>query len=317
MSKDLNEKFFEEVATAMDKNDKEALDILMGDVEEEEEAPKQEVAAEEDVVAKEGESKAGADAPANDEVKDDEQLSPEESIVKLKKELEEARTTQHRLSSDAGRVPGLQRKLAELDKKLQLMAERSANGTADGDLDDASLDDAFDNEHFKLIDETDPVLAKALRSTLQKAIGKSRKESYDAVREVTNTFREEGEQEHLWNELNILKGEIPDVETVFASKEWTTFKDTLTPRQRALAESDSAEDVLSIMPRFDKYAGRDQVNKEVDKVTEDRERKLKVKTPGSSTPNQSRPNNNNDDPETLFNTLYAEALKDMRLPGRR
>lgn len=315
MAKDPNEKFFDEVASAMAKNDTEALDILMGDVEEEkpEEKEEQEVTAkEEDNSEVETDTKADKEMSAED--KTEQELTPEETIAKLTKELEESRKAQHKQKSDAGRVPGLQRKLTELDKKLQLLAEKSADNT-DG-TDGASIDDAFDNEHFRLIDETDPVLAKALRSTLQKAIGANRKESYEAVREVTNTFREEGEQEHIWEQFNILKGEVPDAAEIFQSKEWTAFKDTLTPRQRSLAESDYAEDVLSIMPRFDKFAGRNVNTEEVTKVTEDRERKLRVKTPGSSAPNQIR-RPDGDDPETLFNTLYAAAVKDMRRPGQR
>ena len=314
MTKEVDEKFFDEVSRAIEKQDTEALNTLMGPVDDEEikKEPNQEVTAEED----EAEVTETDDSPDNKESSDEpnsreedveEDNADSEEVAKLKKELEEARTAQHRLKSDAGRVPGLQRKLAELDKRLQEMAEKSAKTTDEDGDSDASLQDAFKNEHFELIKETDPTLAAALQAILGDAFRASKKESVQAAREVTNTFREVEEEEALRTEWDKLVEVAPEAPEIFKSPEWSQYKNTLTPAQRALAESGFADDVLVAIERYNRFIGKEETVKQTAHVTEERERKLKTKTPGSHSVSPAK--READDPNALFHSIYEELRK--------
>jgi hypothetical protein len=302
MTKDVNEQFFEEVSAAMEKNDRESMQTLMGAVEEEEvKEPNQEVAAEEIDVETDG----TIDEPVDKTRTEEESEEDEDETTKLKRELEEARTAQHRLKSDAGRVPGLQRKLAELDKKLQTMAEHSAKPDSDAEG-DASLADAFDNEHFALIRETDPTLAAALQATFNRMVTSTKKQSVEAAREVTNTFREVEEQEDRYREFDKLVSVVPEAPEIFKSPEWTQYKDTLTPNQRQLAESGYAEDVVLAIERFNIYTGK-VPSKQAANVSEERARKLTAKVPGSSAASPAQ--RQETDPEAYFKKIFEEQRK--------
>lgn len=305
--KETDEKFFEEVARALEKNDAEALDILMEKEEPEVVEPKQEVAEPESTEPEVKEDEVPAEPRAEEDLETEE---PEDEVATLKKQLEEARTAQHKLQSDAGRVPGLQRKLAELDKKLQTMAERSADKNDAGDVTElASIKDALNNEHFQLIKESDPTLAAALEAALTGLVRANKKESVEVVREVTSAFREDEEEEALRSEWNKLVEEAPDAPQIFQSKEWKQYKFGLTPEQRAIAESAYAEDVLIALGDFNsKFRKAAPQETKPSPVSEERERKLKTKTPGSGAP-AAPAAKRVDDEESLFKQAYEEVLK--------
>jgi hypothetical protein len=295
-----NDKLFKEISRAMETNDTEAMDALMAK-EEEVKEPIQEVAAEEVVVEEVVEEEEPAvEARPNTDIPED-----EDETTRLKRELEEARTAQHRLKSDAGRVPGLQRKLAELDKKLQQMAEHSAKPDSDAEG-DASIADAFDNEHFALIRETDPTLAAALQETFNRMVTSTKKQSVEAVREVTNTFREVEEQEDMQREFQKLVSVVPEAPEIFGSPEWTQYKENLTPNQRQLAESAYAEDVILAIERFNIFTGKVPSKQAVD-VSEERARKLTAKVPGSSAASPAQ--RQETDPEAYFKKIFEETRK--------
>jgi hypothetical protein len=296
-----NDKLFKDISRAMETNDTVAMDALMAKEEEEVKEPIQEVAAEEvkeEVVVEE-------EAPTEEVREEAEDHGDEDETTKLRRELEEARTAQHRLKSDAGRVPGLQRKLAELDKKLQTMAENSAKPDSDAEG-DASLADAFDNEHFALIRETDPTLAAALQATFNRMVTSTKKQSVEAAREVTNTFREVEEQEDMQREFNKLVSAVPEAPEIFRSAEWTQYKETLTPNQRQLAESGYAEDVVLAIERFNLYTGK-VPSKQAADVSEERARKLTAKVPGSSAASPAQ--RQETDPEAYFKKVFEEHRK--------
>lgn len=306
MPKDVEQQFYDEVSKAIHAQDTDTLSTLIEFEAEKKtvEDPNLEDPAK-DQEQEDLEKPTETEEPDTTSRSDDEVESEDEddnSVESLKRQLEEARNVQHRLKSDAGRVPGLQRKLAELDKKLQEMAERSAATNENGD--DASKD-AFDNEHLAIIRETDPTLAAAIEKSISAALVAANKRSVEAARVVTDTFRQEEEEAALKQEWDILVQEAPDAPEIFRSQEWDEWKQTITPSMRMLAESSVAEDVLIAIDRFNKTMGRTQVV-QPSPVQEARERKLKTRTPGSEGP--SSPSNTTLDPEAYFNKMYKDLL---------
>jgi hypothetical protein len=306
MTKDVEQQFYDEVSKAIHAQDSGTLSTLIEFDETKKETetdPKQE-----DPVADQGQE--GLEKPVETSEPSDEPRSTdsaesdndEDTVESLKRQLEEARNVDHRLKSDAGRVPGLQRKLAELDKKLQEMAEKSAATNENGD--DAS-GDAIDNEHLAIIRETDPTLAAAIEKSISSALKSAKRSSVDAARVVTETFRQEEEEASLRHEWNVLVQEAPEAPEIFRSKEWDEWKQNITPSMRLLAESAVADDVLIAIDRFNKATGRHQVVTS-SPVQEARDRKLKTRTPGSEGP--SSPSGNFTDPEAYFNKLYKDLL---------
>lgn len=307
MPKDVEQQFYDEVSKAIHAQDSDTLNTLIefeaGDKETKTEPTQEDSATDQD--------QEGSETPAGNEEPSDEPRSDttaesddaEETVESLKRQLEEARNIDHRLKSDAGRVPGLQRKLAELDKKLQEMAERSAATNENGD--DASRD-AIDNEHLAIIRETDPTLAAAIEKSISAALAQARKSSVDAARVVTETFRQDEEEASLRHEWDLLVREAPEAPEIFRSPEWDEWKQTVTPQMRQLAESAVAEDVLIAIERFNKATGRAQVV-QPSPVQEARERKLKTRTPGSEGP--SSPSSGFTDPEAYFNKMYKDLLR--------
>ena len=306
MTKDVEQQFYDEVSKAIQDQDSKTLSTLIEfeeDKKETETSPTQEDLAldqdQEDLEkptttdGPDDESRADGDVESDDEG---------ETVESLKRQLEEARNVDHRLKSDAGRVPGLQRKLAELDKKLQEMAERSATINENGD--DAS-NDAFDNEHLAIIRETDPTLAAAIQKSISAAMKSAQRSSVDAARVVTETFRQEEEEASLRYEWDVLVQEAPEAPEIFRSPEWDMWKQTISPSMRQMAESAMAEDVLIAIERFNKATGRGQVVAP-SPVQEARDRKLRTRTPGSEGP--SSPSGNFTDPEAYFNKLYKDLL---------
>lgn len=307
MAKDIEQQFYDEVSKAIHAQDSDTLNTLIEFEDKEKKPdtdPNLEVPAP-DQDKEDLEQPTVTDEPDTESRTDetDEGDDKEETVDDLKKQLEEARNVEHRLKSDAGRVPGLQRKLAELDKKLQEMAERSAATNENGD--DAS-GDAFDNEHLALIRETDPTLAAAIEKSISAALKAARASSVEAARAVTSTFRQEEEEVALRNEWNILVKEAPDAPEIFRSPEWEEWKQYISPSMRQLAESAIAEDVLIAIDRFNKATGREQVV-QPSPVQEARERKLKTRTPGSEGP--SSPSSGFTDPEAYFNKMYKDLLR--------
>lgn len=306
MTKDVEQQFYDEVAKAIHTQDSDTLNTLI-EFDENKKAPETDP-KQEDPVEDQGqeglEKPVETDEPSDEPRSDDsaESDNGEETVESLKRQLEEARNVDHRLKSDAGRVPGLQRKLAELDKKLQEMAEKSAATNENGD--DAS-GDAIDNEHLAIIRETDPTLAAAIEKSIAAALKSAKRSSVDAARVVTETFRQEEEEANLRHEWNVLVQEAPDAPEIFRSKEWDEWKQTISPSMRLLAESATADDVLIAIDRFNKATGRNQAVTP-SPVQEARERKLKTRTPGSEGP--SSPSSGFTDPEAYFNKLYKDLL---------
>jgi hypothetical protein len=303
MTKTPEEKLFDAINKAVSENDTDAVDALLAPIEDlgnadpiKEEAPEPENKTDEAKIE---------DEPAttrSDYNGSEVEGTETDEAAELRRQLEESKQAQHRLKSDAGRVPGLQRKLAELDKRLKEMAERSADPN---DV-DASYEDALNNEHLSIVRETDPILAKAIEASIKQALTVARKHSTETAREVTTAFVEDHDHEALRQQWDILVEQVPDAADIFKSGAWERWKDKQDPETRAKAESPLANEVLEAINLFNGPAQGTQATAS-SQLAEGRADRLRRVTPNTaSTPSRVKAPSSE---EELFKQMYAEALK--------
>lgn len=177
-----------------------------------------------------------------------------DEVTRLKSEIADLKQQSHRYQSDAGRVPFLQRRLAELEKQARAPARTTTNVPAKTsftaeDYKNVELDPDTQKEIDDL-KEVDPVLAKVVERSTKTAIltAQSRMESVFSERERE---QQEYEDQRFYQEQKAeLSRTIPNHEEVFRSREWQEWKAGLTPGQRALAESGYASEVVQAIYAF-------------------------------------------------------------------
>lgn len=167
------------------------------------------------------------------------------AIAALEQKLEAATQQLHRYKSDAGRVPALQKRMAELEKRLKPTS-------------DASQTDALSDEEKRVLDDlrnNDPVLAEhvekltknvasrtdSLRQQLEERLRTADQEEYEQII---------GELERIeYGRLQEMLPQVP-LNQVFTSNEWKSWKRTLRPSELAYAESSDADQVYAAIQWF-------------------------------------------------------------------
>jgi ribosomal protein L10 len=324
-------KLFNEVSNSLRGNDTIKLDELMSaeKVEVEEPAPTDESLPDEPEdntpVEKEEEDKEGGpqdDKPA-DEPGDDDGVpaKKEESdeVSKLREQLAKLEKDNHSLRSQAGRVPHVQRRLQELDKKLDELTKKQP--TPSSQLSDKILD------KLKGIKETDPELADSIAAAIAEATSAVATESHNVAADTLKTLREAEAASAYESEMDRLLGMYPNAKEIFASSHWKEWKSSATNVWKQLASSDNADDVAEA---FEKYAKDMQTkfpelanvskeepvvkqppakNEEAEKIEEERARKkaTSVKVGSPTAPAKvSMP----DDPDALFKKFSEQIRKE-------
>ena len=168
----------------------------------------------------------------------------------------------HRLRSDAGRVPYLQRRMQELERELRASKARDSQSTATADA--VSTEGVEIPAHLKKkydqIRETDPDLADTLEETAKLQIAFARQQGAVAVEQSLQAQQEEEDRKFFMEQKSKLLSMIPDAERVFAMPEWKQWKESLTPGRRALASSAYADEMAQAIYAFaaDYQAARGQ-----------------------------------------------------------
>lgn len=311
---------FLEISKAIREDDFDTLDRL---VTPEEEEVKTEAVVEETITeeTKDGEEKKEEVAVV---VEEEVVLDDAGTIAKLREELEQQRTLNHKLKSDAGRVPSLQRKLAEVDNKLREMAAKPNPSAATTREDKRVL-----SEKLAQIREHDPLLADAMMELVEESANKLRQEIEPKVAATEKAVYSRELEETLETEMAKLEAVVPNAKEVFVSPAWKEWKADLPETWRALAESSYAEDVVVAMQRYakDMYERHPELlpkqdqkpvttttapNEEAQKVQQQRQQKLATKTPGTSS--VSAKDTPNLDEDALFAEVYKqEAAKFKRV----
>ncbi len=305
--------YFTEISRALRDGDEAALDKLTQDNEPvvvEEVVPVvEEEVVEEAVVTEPETTESVSDNTVVQEVVEDD---PVATIAELREKLKAQETLNHKLKSDAGRVPMLQRKLAEVDNKLREMATQPSTNAAATREDKRVL-----SEKLAQIKEHDPLLADAMSELVNEAISNLRQEIEPKVNAATKVFEDKELEIVLDQEMGKLTQVVPNAIEVFQSDSWKEWKNDLPNSWRSLAESLYAEDVLVAMQRYakDVYARHPELTPqqtqqtspasgEALKVQESRKAKLTTSTPG--TQSVSAKDIKTLDEEALFAEIYKK-----------
>ena len=169
----------------------------------------------------------------------------EDEVAQLKAEL-------HRLRSDAGRVPFLQRRTAELERNLAEVQRRAAVKPQSESGDNTKTVELPKHLRDKVdkMREIDPDNADLIEAVYASAVAKAREDTDVQFRQV-DAVRKQSEEENFVNEqYSQLVGAIPSAPTIFQSPEWATWKSRLTPAFRAMAESAYASEVGQAINAF-------------------------------------------------------------------
>lgn len=253
------QKIFEETSKALRENDSAKLSSLLSEEAVPETAPTEEepapVVSEEpeiketpaDIKDKEEEQVPPTKAEQTEETKPTEDATEQPELKKLMAELERLSKENHSLRSQAGRVPHIQRRLKELDTKLE---EIEKNRTSPSSQPSAKIKPKVD-ALLKGVKETDPELADAIVQAIVEATDGVAEVSDAKHAENIRMLRKRELEEYQEVEVARLLDMYPNAREVFVDPHWAKWKERQTDRVRQLAESDNADDVSWA---FTKYA---------------------------------------------------------------
>lgn len=203
------------------------------------ETPVPEAAKEEDTPAIESKPE---DTPAA-EVKTEE----DPTLVELRAQLEKLSKENHALKSQAGRVPHVQRRLKELDQKLEELAQKAASPS---NHPSATIQPKV-LEKLKGIRETDPELADALAAAFAEANTGLADDAINREKQTLTLLREQEVKAYQAAQVELLLEMVPNAAEVVASPSWVEWKKQQSEDILRLANSDHAE---SVAIAFERYA---------------------------------------------------------------
>lgn len=237
-----------ELRGIMDVNDDEQ-EVTSSEEEEVEEVspdedqPTEESAEEDEQEEEEEPSEEAPKEPAEDE---DEETAEEDPLSELKAQLEALRKENHSLKSQAGRVPHVQRRLKEIDKKLE---ELSTRRSSPSESPSAKIKPKV-KERLESIRKSDPELADVIESAISDATDGLSEELYSREAESLTLQREQELLEFREEQAQQLLVKHPNAPEVFNSPAWAEWKKEQSPGIRALAESEYASEVSDAFQRY-------------------------------------------------------------------
>lgn len=261
LSQEEASKLFASVSKAMQSDDSTKLSELLTQetpIEEqpiEEEAPVEtpELEEETEEVDTSEDDKEEEDKSSDEDDKDKKSDDPLEA---LRNEIAELRKAQQSASSQLGRVPSIQRRLSEYDKKLAELSKATSSQTSEKAKPEIEA-------ALKDLEDTDPALASTLKTILGKALGSVDEEAH--AREIANlqSARDREYADYVAEQKNILISKYPNVGEVFGSDHWQAWKKEQKQHILDLATSDNAEAVIMAldMYRADMLAKYPDLNK--------------------------------------------------------
>ena len=322
MSNELSDKeaqeLFAQVSTAIQDADK--LNELMSAEPTEEEEITETPTSEETTTEEENTSVEMTEETTTEE----EETPPAKSeLDELREQLQKMQKENHALRSQAGRMPHVQRKIKELDAKLEELNQRAASpsnrpSTAINEKVKAAL---------KGIGDTDPELADAIAEAMKTAISGQEDHMLTRERETLELLRQQEYQAYQAGEVQRLLDMYPNAPEVFASQSWKEWKSQQTERIIALADSDSADDVSfafklyadamlaqnpNLAAQVDKDTGVDEAANRAKAAQIEQERKRKQeKSVVVGSPAAQGKVSLPDDPEALFRKYSEEIRKNI------
>lgn len=159
----------------------------------------------------------------------------------------------HRLKSDAGRVPYMQRKMQELERELReaKLSRTTAPAGGDASPDNATIELPKSlQKRIAALKEIDPDLAETLEEGFLALRQEQLATSSHLVKEVTEAEAARADEEFLQQQYQALVAEVPIAPQIFGSPEWREWKERLSPARRAFAESQYADEVKIAISAF-------------------------------------------------------------------
>lgn len=190
---------------------------------------------------------------ADETVQKDETKPEPTELEKLKEQLDKLTKENHSLRSQAGRVPHVQRRIKELDRKLE---ELTKHTTSPSSQPSAKLQPKI-LKALEGIKETDPDLADTIAKVIAEATDGVAEDITTRERELLTAERAETYKAYQEEQAAELLELYPNAPQVFQSPQWKQWKAEQSPQVAALASSDTARDVAFA---FEKYA-KDMVAK--------------------------------------------------------
>lgn len=259
--------------------------------------------------------------PADKTVDEEDDKEETEELKTLRSQLDAMKKENQTLRSQAGRVPHVQRRLSELDKKLE---ELTKNRPSPSSQVATKLQEQI-NEQLKGIKKDDAELADAIAKAITAATQGVAEDSHTREIENTRFLREQEANAYMQEQLDILLTTYPNAPEVLKSPHWKEWKSKQSRTVQLLAESNTAEDVAYTFEKYKEDMIREnpalapkkeeesvQNNEAVEKakkIEEQRQRK-KENSVDVRSPNGAGKVKMPDDPEALFKKISAELLKD-------
>lgn len=297
-----------------------------------EEKPVEEPAATEDTDDNKQEEKQEETPPP--EKAEDDASTPEEpkseptELEKLKEQLEKLGKENHALRSQAGRVPSIQRRLKDLDAKLEALEKAR---TSPSSQPSAKIQPKV-QEMLKGIESTDPELAKTIADVIAAATNGVAEHTLTAQEEELRKTRDAEYAAYQEAEVSRLLEMYPNAAEVVKSPSWAEWKKEQPEGVVRLATSDNADEVSIAFQMYAEAMRRkypeeqkveeekapaapipDNKNEQAQQIEAERQRKLKTAAPVGSK-NVAGKVELPDDPDALFKK-FSEQIRKERLGG--
>lgn len=321
-------KLFNQVMRAEAADDTDKLEALMNpssSLEEDEKEKSEEPEASEEADASQEDTSTQSEQQETPQTsaENTEEQSPDDGteeelddLAKLKAELDKVKKENHGLKSQAGRVPYMQSRLREIDKKLE---ELTKAGSTPSNLPSTKIAPAL-QEKLKSIERTDPELAKAIIESVVTATDAVAVDTITREQEALRAQREQYSREYAQDQLNVLLQEYPNAPEVFKSDSWKQWKTNQSDGVQRLAGSMEAREVALAFELYTRDltgqisaqgpAAPAAANSKAAEIEAERNRKKEnapvVKSPAAPAKIQM-----SDDPEKLFEQMFAQAMKEQ------
>lgn len=246
------QKYFNEVSKSVQEDDNIKLAELMA-----QEAPEPEIKqpVEEEQPELEDKPIPDGDAPEPKEGEEDSPLGDEpadkateekgkdkdeqDEMAAVREQLEQLRKENHNLKSQAGRFPHVQKRLREMDKKLEELTKAKDSPSSQA----SKKYEPVVDEALKKIRDDDAELADAIKAAIAAALNGVEKDSTAKEYENLKFLRDQEASTYEQAEIDRLLTMHPNAKEVFVSPHWTDWMGKQSAGVKALAESNSADDV--------------------------------------------------------------------------
>jgi hypothetical protein len=243
----------------------------------------------------------------------------EEVKLEIKKLKEERAQLEHRVKSELGRVPYLQRKVEELSRQTSQPPSPPVGSTA------ATKTSGKFAEKLAQAREVDPALADLLEAMVEDIANPLREELTNEVHQTKQAIADK-EYEQLWqSEKAKLLQMVPQADEVFRHPLYKQWKSEIPENLLRLSSSVYADEVVIALEQFAKYAAAQAPETPASpqtpapaapvdttaatRVASDRARKLAGSTPNTAVPAPRGGTGIPEDPEALFNYITDKIRK--------